>query len=155
MEISVRINNLNNACRNTDSFHRSKWMFAGILNQFIERTKFNHLQGNKSTIIKQSVAGIAVQKGRFKSTTKAIKFSREFSPFDQTKARFKSKSEHIRSVLTQIKPPNVCTDIISLQCSSTLVQGFREFKPFRENLDITRLRYELPVGNNSFDKNSP
>ena len=40
----------------------------------------------------------------------------------------------------------------SLQCSSTLVQGFREFKPFRENLDITMHRYELPIGNNSFDK---
>ena len=41
-------------------------MFAGILNQFFDRTTFNHLQGNKSTIINQTDAGITVQNSKGK-----------------------------------------------------------------------------------------
>ena len=162
MELKVQVRNqMENFCSNQQfkqcvqeyrfiSSIEMQTMFAGILIQFIARAKFNHLQGNKTTIIKQSVAGIAVQMARFKS--KAIKFSREFSPLDQTKARFKI-NERTHSLSINSNQTSGCLHgNKSLQCSSTLVHGFREFKPFRENLDITMHRYELPIGNNSFDK---
>ena len=133
-------------------------MFAGILNQFIERTKFNHLQGNKSTIIKQSVAGIAVQKGNNSSSQQPkqsnFRGNTEFTAGSnngtvQINERTHSLSSNSNQTSGRLHGNNIIT---MFKYSSS---SFREFNPFRENSGITMYRYELPIGNNSFDKNSP
>ena len=94
-------------------------MFAGILSQFFDRTKFNHLQGNKSTIINQTAAGIAVQKGNI-SSSQHFRGNTEFTVRSNNSTvqinERKFQHQDIRSVLTQIKQT-----IARKSCSSTLV----------------------------------
>ena len=129
----------------------------------IHRTKFNHWQGNKSTIINQTMFC------RNKSSSHRSKGNNSSSQ-QPKQSNFRGNTEFTAGSNNGTVQINERTHSLSinsnqtsrrlhgnksLQCSSTLVQGFREFKPFRENLGITMHRYELPIGNNSFDKNSP
>ena len=125
-------------------------MFAGILNQIIVNPKVNHLQRKHH---KTNGCRNSGSKTRFKS--KAIKcFAGIFTARSNKGTVQINERTHSLSINSNQTSRRLHGNK-SLQCSSTLVQGFREFKPFRENLDITMHRYELPIGNNSFDKHSP